>query len=278
MGCTSSHEQEPCAPLALELVGGTELLRCRVTDRVKLLVLKGDLTASNADAIVNAANSRLMHGGGLAGAIVRNGGSVIQDLCSDWIRCHGPLAVGSAMFTTSGKLPCKFVIHTVGPNISRVPEPTPEHAQQLRDAVWNALKIATNLGLRSVVIPGISTGIFGYPREMGAREIVSECVRFCREREFSTIQVIALMNFDDPTVACFVKAVEDAAQIGAGVYVGLKTETQPRICWCHRLLPDRDVEAFQPTASIQLVQSSDSGRRLPRPLPASTLGRDQHLQ
>lgn len=184
-----------------------------MTATVELLVVKGDLTASTADAIVNAANSQLSHGGGLARAIVRKGGSEIQMKSWKWINRHGSLAVGSAMSTTSGKLPCKYVIHTVGPKVSHVPEPTSEHAQQLCSAVWSALTEANRLRLRSVAIPGISTGAFGYPRELGAREIVNECIRFCREYESTTIQVIGLMNFDDPTVTCFVKAVEDAAQL-----------------------------------------------------------------
>lgn len=192
-------------------VGGTELLRCQVTGGnggAELRVIKGDLTASTADAIVNAANSNLMHGGGLASAIARNGGPMIQAESSDWVSRHGPLDVGAAMSTSSGKLPCKYVIHAVGPCISDGSRPTPEQARQLRNAVWNALMEAERLGLRSIMIPGISTGIFGYPRDLGAREIVSECARFCRKREASTIRVIGLMNFDDLTVSSFIGAVD----------------------------------------------------------------------
>ncbi|TMW59222.1 hypothetical protein Poli38472_007367 [Pythium oligandrum] len=193
-------------------VGGMELLRCHVTGNTELLVLKGDLTTSTADAIVNAANSHLMHGGGLAGAIARKGGPLIQHESSAWVEQHGKLDVGSVMSTSSGNLRCKYVIHTVGPNVSHVPEPTPTHAQQLRKAVWSALVEASRLGLLSVMIPGISTGIFGYPRDLGAQEIVNECGRFCREYSSTTVRVIGLMNFDDPTVSSFVKAVECAAE------------------------------------------------------------------
>lgn len=196
-------------------IGGTELLRCRVTaspDGPEMLVLKGDLTESSADAIVNAANSRLAHGGGLARAIVRKGGSCIQHESSHWVHSHGPLAVGSAVSTSGGSLPCRFVIHTVGPNVARLPKPTRDHAQQLRNAVWSALEEADRLELRSVAIPGISTGAFGYPRDQGAREIVGECARFCCERSSSSVRVIGLMNFDDPTVVSFVKAAMSAAR------------------------------------------------------------------
>ncbi|KAG7393809.1 hypothetical protein PHYBOEH_006015 [Phytophthora boehmeriae] len=210
------HEELPPPPThGINSINGSVLLRCRVTtasNGPELLVMHGDLAASTTDAIVNPANAQLLHGGGLAQAIVRKGGSVIQEESSEWIRRHGPLDAGSAMATSSGRLPCQCVIHTVGPNVSHVPQPTPEHAQQLRDAVWNALVEATRLGLRSVAIPGISTGIFGYPRDLGANEIVHECVRFCREREYTTIRLIALMNTDDLTVSSFVKTVEHAAQ------------------------------------------------------------------
>jgi HrpA-like RNA helicase/O-acetyl-ADP-ribose deacetylase (regulator of RNase III)/8-oxo-dGTP pyrophosphatase MutT (NUDIX family)/predicted RNA-binding protein YlqC (UPF0109 family) len=208
-------------------VGGMELLRCHVAGSnggAELRVIRGDLTDSTADAIVNAANSHLMHGAGLAGAIARKGGSVIQAESSDWVSRHGPLDVGAAMSTSSGKLPCKYVIHAVGPSVSHASQPTPEHARQLRNAAWNALVAADQLGLRSVVIPGISTGIFGYPRDLGAREIVSECARFCREHDSTTIRVIGLMNFDDPTVSSFLAAVEDVAHLESWPL------TQPQVC------------------------------------------------
>ncbi|KAF4317539.1 hypothetical protein BBO99_00007983 [Phytophthora kernoviae] len=147
----------------------------------ELLVMQGDLTACKADAIVNAANTRLMHGGGLAGAIVRKGGESIQTESSAWIKQHGKLVVGDAVATAAGKLPCKHVIHAAGPNVGHLASPTAEHAAELRRAVWSALTEADRLGVSSVAIPGISTGIFGYPRDLGAQEIVHEAVRFSRQ-------------------------------------------------------------------------------------------------
>lgn len=174
----------------------------------ELLVMRGDLTACKADAIVNAANTHLMHGGGLAGAIVRVGGSSIQKESSAWIKEHGAMNVGDAVTTAAGKLPCKHVIHTAGPNIGHR-SPTSENAAELRRAVWNALSEADRLGLSSVAVPGISTGIFGYPRDLGALEIVREAVRFCTERQSTPLRRIAFMNIDDPTVSSFVKALEE---------------------------------------------------------------------
>ncbi|KAI9991546.1 hypothetical protein PInf_019247 [Phytophthora infestans] len=150
-----------------------------------------------------------MLGGGLAGAIVRSGGSSIQQESSKWVKDHGPLTAGDAVTTAAGKLPCQHVIHTVGPNVGSETL-TSEHATQLRHAVWSALLEADRLEVKSVAVPGISTGIFGYPRDLGAKEIVTEAAKFCKEKAGSTaLKRIALMNIDDPTVKSFVKAVTD---------------------------------------------------------------------
>ncbi|EGZ06748.1 hypothetical protein PHYSODRAFT_530317 [Phytophthora sojae] len=176
----------------------------------ELLVTQGDLTSCRADAVVNAANTRLQHGGGLAGAIVRKGGVSILEESDKWINSHGPLKVGDAVATSAGKLPCRHVIHTVGPNVGSA-KPTAEHSAQLRRAVWSALMEADRLEAKAVAVPGISTGIFGYPRDLGALEIVRESVRFCTEKGGeTTVERIALMNIDDPTVASFVMAVDGA--------------------------------------------------------------------
>ncbi|KAK1929260.1 Uncharacterized protein P3T76_015212 [Phytophthora citrophthora] len=193
----------------MEDLGGKVLLQWKpVLDGPELLVMQGDLTSCKADAIVNAANTHLMHGGGLAGAIVRKGGSSIQKESSKWVKENGSLNVGDAVITEAGKLPCKHVIHTVGPNVGDM-EPTDEHSAQLRRAVWSALIKADTLGIESVAVPGISTGIFGYPRDLGAQEIVKESVRFCKEKDKTSVKKIALMNIDDPTVNSFIKALKE---------------------------------------------------------------------
>ncbi|KAG6603059.1 Hismacro and SEC14 domain-containing protein [Phytophthora cinnamomi] len=198
---------------AAEALGGKVLRQWRPsTAGPELLVTQGDLTRCAADAIVNAANTRLMHGGGLAGAIVRTGGASIQAESSKWVKDHGLLKVGDAVTTDAGNLPCQHVIHTVGPNVGSA-KLTAEHAAQLRRAVWSALLEADRLEVASVAVPGISTGIFGYPRDLGAQEIVHESVRFCVEKGDTTkVERIALMNIDDPTVSSFVKAVDDARE------------------------------------------------------------------
>ncbi|KAG7380160.1 hypothetical protein PHYPSEUDO_007672 [Phytophthora pseudosyringae] len=215
--------EKPTSPTAATSSASTTLrelrgnVLCRWRPRAngpELLVMQGDLTSCNADAIVNAANSRLMHGGGLAGAIARKGGPSIQQESSEWIKNHGPLNVGDAVTTTAGDLPCKHVVHTVGPNVGST-APTVEHSVQLRRAVWSALMEADRLEAKSVAVPGISTGIFGYPRALGAKEIVRESARFCTEKgETTKVERIALMNIDDPTVDCFLEAVREEKKAG----------------------------------------------------------------
>jgi O-acetyl-ADP-ribose deacetylase (regulator of RNase III) len=175
------------------------------------VVLQGDLTACTVDAIVNPANSNLWHGGGVAGAIARKGGRIIDDESEAWIRQHKHLAVGHAMHTRSGNLPCRVVIHTVGPQLGGWGSvPTLEDAQQLRSAVNSALREAEQLQLESIALPGISSGIFGYPRDLAASEITGECTRYAREYASSTtLKTILLMNIDAPTHHCFQIALQE---------------------------------------------------------------------
>ncbi len=142
---------------------------------VTVELIKGDITEVEADAIVNAANSYLEHGGGVAGAIVRKGGWVIQEESREWVRRHGPpVPVGGVAVTGAGKLRAKYVIHAVGPRCGIEP------IEKLDDAVTNSLRKAEELGLTSIAFPAISTGIFGCPYEDAAR-IMARAIR--RERQ-----------------------------------------------------------------------------------------------
>lgn len=125
----------------------------RVNNSV-LELIEGDITEMATDAIVNAANSCLKHGGGVAGAIVRKGGRIIQDE-SDKI---GYCAVGDAVITGAGSLKAKHVIHTVGPRMGEGNED-----EKLKNAAVNSLKLADREGLESITMPAISAGIFGFP-------------------------------------------------------------------------------------------------------------------
>ena len=120
-----------------------------------LRLVQGDITERDTDAIVNAANSYLQHGGGVAGAIVRKGGQIIQDE-SDRI---GFVPVGNAAVTTAGKLPSKYVIHAVGPRMGEGDEDN-----KLKSAVLKSLQLASEKNFQSLSLPAVSSGIFGFPR------------------------------------------------------------------------------------------------------------------
>lgn len=131
-------------------------------------LVKGDITKLKVDAIVNAANSWLEHGGGVAAAIVRAGGNVIQEESRRIVEQKGPVKVGEAAYTTAGSLEAKYVIHAVGPRMGEGNED-----EKLRNAVLNSLKLAEQLGLSSIAFPAISTGVFGYPRDKCAQVMLT---------------------------------------------------------------------------------------------------------
>ncbi len=162
-------------------------------------VILGDITEEETDAIVNAANSRLQHGGGVAGAIVRKGGRIIQEESNKIGYCP----VGDAVYTSAGSLKAKYVIHAVGPMWGEGDE-----KKKLRSAVRRALEVATELKLKSVALPAISTGIFGYPKEEGTKVILDEVVRFLKERE-TTLQEVHLTNIDRQTSELFVNHIQN---------------------------------------------------------------------
>ena len=159
-----------------------------------LKIVKGDITEEQVDAIVNAANSYLKHGGGVAGAIVRKGGQIIQEE-SDRI---GFVAVGEAAITVGGNLPARFVIHAVGPRWGEGDEDN-----KLSRAVTNSLMIATEQNLRTISLPAISSGIFGFPKARCADIILKTIQKFVRKNSKSTLQEIRICLFDDSTLKEF---------------------------------------------------------------------------
>jgi len=161
-----------------------------------LEVVRGDLTAQAVDAIVNAANSGLQHGGGVAGAIVRRGGESIQRE-SDAL---APVPVGGAVVTGAGRLPCRFVIHAVGPVWGERDEEA-----KLRAAVSAALARAEERGLESVAVPAISTGIFGYPKAKGCRVIVETVI--ARLEAGGSLRLVRLVAIDEETARHFAAAL-----------------------------------------------------------------------
>ena len=139
---------------------------------IELLI--GDITDQNTDAIVNAANSNLAHGGGVAGAIVRSGGYEIQEESDLWIKTRGGVPVGSSAITSAGKLPARYIIHTVGPRMGEGSEEI-----KLKKATLSALNMAVEHDLHSIAFPAVSTGIFGYPVDRCADVMLNTVCDFC---------------------------------------------------------------------------------------------------
>jgi O-acetyl-ADP-ribose deacetylase len=162
-------------------------------------LVQGDITERDVDAIVNAANSRLQHGGGVAGAIVRKGGQVIQEE-SDKI---GFVPVGHAAITEAGKLRTRFVIHAVGPRMGEGDEDN-----KLKSAVLSSLQIASGKGLKSISMPAISSGIFGFPKDRCATILVKEALHYIKEHSETSLEVIEFCVFDDQTAGYFKKEFE----------------------------------------------------------------------
>ncbi len=165
----------------------------------KLSLVQGDITERDVDAIVNAANSHLQHGGGVAGAIVRKGGQIIQDE-SDRI---GFTPVGTAVITGAGKLPAKFVIHTVGPRMGEGDEDN-----KLKNAMLSTLRLASEKGLKSISMPAISSGIFGFPKDRCAKILVNESADYLRKNPQSSLEIVEFCVYDDNTMEHFKREFE----------------------------------------------------------------------
>ena len=159
-----------------------------------LRLVQGDLTERDVDVIVNAANSHLQHGGGVAGAIVRKGGQIIQEESNK----IGFVPVGSAAITGAGKLLSKFVIHAVGPRMGEGDE-----ENKLKNAVLNSLFLATEKGLKSISIPAISSGIFGFPKDRCASILVNEAMNYIKKNPKSSLVLIEFCVHDDLTTEYF---------------------------------------------------------------------------
>ena len=162
----------------------------------RVLVKTGDITREASDVIVNAANSSLMGGGGVDGAIHRVGGPDILEECKRIRKERYPegLPTGQAVITTGGRLPAKFVIHTVGPAWFGG---TRGEDKYLNDCYWNSLRLATENDLRTVAFPAISTGVYRFPRERAAM-VSSEAVKDFLEHDTTIERVIFVFFSGSP--------------------------------------------------------------------------------
>ena len=165
-----------------------ESLDCLLVQGIKLEICIGDLVEEKVDAIVNAANSQLQHGGGVAGAIIRRGGTLIQEESVAWILRHQRVSHANPALTSAGKLPSKYVIHAVGPIWGEGDED-----RKLMEAVKGALDLASSLELRSIAFPAISTGIYGFPKDRAARIIMQTIYDWMKKISKTSLELIRVV-------------------------------------------------------------------------------------
>ena len=165
-----------------------------------ITLARGDITDQHVDAVVNAANSSLLGGGGVDGAIHGKGGPTILEACKEVRRSRFPdgLPTGQAVATAAGELPARWVIHTVGPVYDRVDEP----ARLLAACHAEALHVADELGAKTVAFPAISTGVYGYPVEEAAF-VAIQAVRGAR----TSVDEVRFVLFDDEAFDAFHRAL-----------------------------------------------------------------------
>jgi O-acetyl-ADP-ribose deacetylase (regulator of RNase III) len=175
----------------------------RLINGARLSILQGDITKQDTDAIVNAANSSLMGGGGVDGAIHRAGGAAILEECKQIVARQGRLPAGQAVITTAGNMKARHVIHTVGP-IWR--GGGSGEAELLASAYHESLKLAAENGLTSVSFPSISTGAYSYPLEEAAGIAVNTVATFLKES--TSIKEVIFVLFDSRTLEAYAAAIE----------------------------------------------------------------------
>jgi putative ATPase len=171
----------------------------------RITAAQADITAVNVDAVVNAANEHLRHGGGLAAAIVRAGGESIQEESDRWVSEHGSLQPGTAAVTGAGAMPARFVIHVAGPRYRE----DRDNEGLLCRAVRAALDAAAGAGCRTVAVPAISAGVFGYPLGQATRVIACSAAAWAREHD--DLERIDLVGYDDAAARGFADGLDAAA-------------------------------------------------------------------
>ena len=158
----------------------------------RITLLQGDITKLKVNAVVNAANSSLMGGGGVDGAIHRAGGPAILDECREIVARQGRCATGEAVITSGGNLPAKLVIHTVGPIWRGGNNNEPK---LLENAYLNSLRLAVENGVQTIAFPNISTGVYGFPKERAAEIAIHTVSGFLASNQ--AISRVYFVCFDD---------------------------------------------------------------------------------
>ncbi|MBA8824821.1 O-acetyl-ADP-ribose deacetylase (regulator of RNase III) [Saccharopolyspora lacisalsi] len=168
---------------------------------MRIAAVRGDITEQEVDAVVNAANSSLLGGGGVDGAIHRRGGPEILEACRELRSTRYPdgLGVGQAVATTAGKLPARWVIHTVGPTFT----PSEDRSELLAACFRESLKVADTLGASTVAFPAVSTGVYRYP----LAEAAEIAVRSARDTP-TNVENVRFVLFDTESYEAFTAAVQ----------------------------------------------------------------------
>lgn len=166
-------------------------------------ILQGDLTEMDVDGVVNAANKELTLGSGVAGAIRQKGGSAITVECEK----KGPVHVGEAVITTGGELKARFVIHAVGPRWGEGDED-----EKLRSAIYRAMRVADQNSLRSVAIPAISCGTFGFPARRAAEILLTTIVRYIHHT--TSLKYLYVVLKDKEMLDIFIEVAEGLEAAG----------------------------------------------------------------
>lgn len=182
----------------------TILIERVLTTGQAIQIVQGDITIEEVDAIVNAANESLQHGGGVARSISNKGGPTIQDESDEWVRQHGAVSHAQPAWTSGGNLPAKYVIHAVGPVWG-----IGDEDNKLGSAVMGSLRVAEELECSSIALPAISTGIFGFPQDRAARIIFSSVEEYFSENQASKIKTVKLVLFDQSSADVFTKTWRD---------------------------------------------------------------------
>ena len=170
--------------------------------RTKLILVQGDITKEEVDAIANAANEQLAGGGGVDGAIHRAGGPKIMEECDEIRSQQGGCPTGQAVITTGGNLPAKYIIHTVGPiwHGGNADEP-----DLLASCYRESLSLALQHGIKTIAFPSISTGIYGYPTDKASAVSLNAVKEFVEAHD--GIEEVRFVLFDDVTYRCFEDAL-----------------------------------------------------------------------
>ena len=179
------------------------LVEKKLKSNQTIQIVQGDITIEAVDAIVNAANESLQHGGGVARTISNQGGPVIQKESDAWVREHGRVTHENPAWTSGGRLPAKYVIHAVGPVWGDGDEDN-----KLESAVKGSLRLADELQCSSAALSAISTGIYGFPKARAAQIIFSAIENYFVENS-SGLKTVKLVLYDQPTVDVFLKSWQE---------------------------------------------------------------------